>query len=133
MNERSAKLKLEVLGRIRVALAGSPPNYFYALMEDIFGYKDTQQPTPSSSTSQPAPMTSGLLPMDPAAFLTTPDIRSGSKTTGARGPRASLLNPYASGAKAVRPGSDQKRWSCTGLVKEFNPKFSDDVYHCPFP
>ena len=133
MDERSAKLKLEALGRIQVALAGSPPNCFYSLMEDIFSYKDVQQGTPSSSTQQPVPSTSGDLPMDPQAFLTTPDIGSGSETIGAHGPQPSLPNPYAAGACAIRPGLDQKCWSCTGFAKEFNPKFEDDLYHCPFP
>ena len=132
MDKRSAKLKLEALGRIRVALVGSPPNCFYSLMEDIFGYKYVQQGTPSS-TQQPVPSTSGNLPTDPQAFLTTPDISSGSETIGARGPQSSLPNPYAAGARAIRPGSDQKRWSCTGLAKEFNLKFEDDIYHCPSP
>ena len=102
-------------------------------MEDIFSYKDVQQGTPSSSTQQPVPSTSGHLPMDPQAFLTTPDIGSGLETIGARGPRLPLPNPYAAGARAIRPGSDQKRWSHTGLAKEFNLKFEDDLYHCPFP
>ena len=96
MDKRSAKLKLEALGHIRVALTGSPPNCFYSLMEDIFGYKDVQQGTPSSSTQQPVPSTAGNLPLDPQAFLTIPDTGSGSETIGAHGPRPSLPNPWGS-------------------------------------
>ena len=107
MDERSAHLKLEALGHIRVALAGSLPNCFCSLMEDIFGYRDVQQGAPSSSTPQTAPSTSTILPMDPADFLTSPDIASGSETIGTRGPRPSLPNPYASGAHAIRSGLDQ--------------------------
>ena len=133
MEEQSACLKLEALGHIRVAPAGSPPNCFYSLLEDIFGYKEVQQGTPSLSTPQATPLATAPLPTDPKAFLTTPDIGSGSETFGTCGPWASLPNPYAAGACTIWPGSDQKRWSRTGLAKEFNPKFDDDVYHCPFP
>ena len=133
MDERLARLKLEALGRIRVALVGSPPNCFYSLMEDIFGYKEVQQGTPSLSTPQATPLATAPLPTDPKAFLMTPDISSGSEAVGTRGPRASLPNPYATGARTIQPGSDQKRWSQTGLAKEFNPKFEDGIYHCPFP
>ena len=102
MEERSAHLKLEALGRIRVALAGSPPNCFYILLEDIFRYKEVQQGTPSLSTPQATPLATAPLPTDPKAFLTTPDIGSGSETVGTHGPQASLPNPYAAGARAMK-------------------------------
>ena len=111
MDEQLACLKLEALGRIRVALAGSPPNCFYSLMEDIFGYKEVQQGTPSSSTPQTTPLATAPIPTDPKAFLMTPDIGSGSETVGTRGPWAFLPNPYTAGAHAIQPCSDQKRWS----------------------
>ena len=39
LDERSAQLKREALGRIQVALAGAPPNSFYRLLQTTFGYK----------------------------------------------------------------------------------------------
>ena len=64
MDERSAHYKQEALGRIRVALAGSPPNCFYSLLTDLFGYPSdptapasSTAPSTSASASASAPQT----------------------------------------------------------------------------
>ena len=120
MGERSTHYKQEALGRVRVALAGSPPNCFYSLLTDLFGYpSDPNAPVsftaPSASTSTsvptaapPKPSTSGLLPSDPALCKTIPDIGSGSEAPGSKSIRPSLPNPYISGAKAILPSLDNK-------------------------
>ena len=146
MDERSAHYKQEALGRVRVALAGSPPNCFYSLLTDLFGYPSdvtapisTTAPSASASASASGPPTappksvaSGLLPTDPALYKTIPDIGSGSEAPGSRSLRPSLLNPYISGAKAILPSSDNKRWSRTGLASEYEPISVNELYKCPF-
>ena len=85
LDERSAKYKQEALGRIRVAMAGSPPNCFHALIEDIFGYKEVEEPVVTSSgtaaatpLAPPAPVTpvnviaSALLPKNPCSLSDHP-------------------------------------------------------------
>ena len=125
MDERSARYKQEALGRVRVALAGSPPNCFYSLLTDLFGYPSevtapasSTAPSASASasvppTAPPRPAASGLLPTDPALYKTIPDIGSGSEAPGSKSLRPTLPNPYISGAKAILPSSDNKRWSRT--------------------
>ena len=144
MDERSARYKQEALGRIRVALAGSPPNCFYSLLTDLFGYPSdltapasSMAPSASASTSAPSPAPPkptalGLLPTDPALYKTIPDIGSGSEAPGSRSLRPSLPTPYTSGAKAILPSSDNKRWSRTGLASEYEPISENELYKCPF-
>ena len=146
MDERSARYKQEALGRVRVALAGSPPNCFYSLLTDLFGYPSevtapvsATAPSAGASASASAPptappksMTSGLLPTDPSLYKTIPDIGSGSEAPGSRSLRPSLPNPYISGAKAILPSSDNKRWSRTGLASEYEPISVNELYKCPF-
>ena len=146
LDERSAKYKQEALGRIRVAMAGSPPNCFHALMEDIFGYKEVEESVVTSSgtavatpLAPPASVTpvnviaSALLPKNPVAYQTTPSGGSGSEvSSGPKGPNATGT-PYSSCAKCILPSSDQRRWSRTGLADEYNPILTDEVYRCPFP
>ena len=145
MDQRSARYKQEALGRVRVALAGSPPNCSYSLLTDLFGYPcDLTAPVSSStvpstiaSTSAPTaappkPPTSGLLPMDPALYKTIPDIGSGSEAPGSKSICPSLPNPYISGANAILPSLDDKRWSHTGLASEYEPISENELYKCPF-
>ena len=146
LNERSAKYKQEALGRIRVAMAGSPPNCFHSLMEDLFGYKEVEESVVTSSGATAAPpkappvpvppvnvIASSLLPKNPAAYQTTPIEGSGLEvTSGPKGPSATGT-PYSTCAKGILPSSDQRRWSRTGLADEYNPVLADDVYSCPFP
>ena len=130
MDERSARYKQEALGRVRVALAGSPPNCFYSLLTDLFGYPS--EVTAPISTALPKSMTSGLLPTDPSLYKTIPDIGSSSEAPGSRSLRPSLPNPYISGAKAILPSSDNKRWSRTGLASEYEPTSVNELYKYPF-
>ena len=144
MDERSARYKQEALGRIRVALAGSPPNCFYSLLMDLFCYPSdliapASSTAPSASTSAsapppapPKPTASGLLPTDLALYKTIPDIGSGSEAPGSRSLRSSLPTAYISGAKAIFPSSDNKRWSRTGLASEYEPISVNELYKCPF-
>ena len=127
-----------------MALAGSPPNCFYSLLMDLFGYPSdptaqVSSTAPSASASTGAPTTappkpsdSGLLPTDPALYKTIPDIGSGSEAPGSKSIRPSLLNPYISGAKVILPSSDNKRWSHTGLASEYEPISENELYKCPF-
>ena len=139
MDERSAKYKQEALGWVRVALAGSPPNCFYSLMMDLFGYPAGPDPQPSTlaSTTAPAPSSSippvaPLLPTDPSLYKTIPDFGSGSEAPGPKGTRPALPSPYVSGAKAILPASDNRQWSCTSLASEYEPSIVNDLYKCPF-
>ena len=86
MDERSAHYKQEALGRVRVALAGSPPNCFYSLLTDLFGYPSTPDPQPSTSaptatapTASTATLATPLLLIDPAMYKTVLDFGSGSE------------------------------------------------------
>ena len=141
LDERSARYKQEALGHIRVAMAGSPPNCFYDLMEDIFGYKEVEDPTVTTTSGATAAPTappsvtpvnviaSSLLPRNLATFLTAP---SSEASTASGGP-SSTATPYSTCAKGILPSSDQRRWSRTGLAEEYNPTLTDEVYSCPFP
>ena len=89
MVEKVAKYRMEALGRMKVVLAGSPPNYFISLMCDYFGYKGeepvastTNTAPPSAAPSQPVPgafshkfVPTSLMPVDPSTFLNRPLIR----------------------------------------------------------
>ena len=145
LDERSAKYKQEALGQICIAMAGSPPNCFHLLMEDIFGYREVDEPAVISSGTASVPATvpaaatplniiaSSLLPKNPAAFETTPDIGSGSEApTGPRGASANAI-PYSTCVKGILPSSDKRCWSHTGLADEYNHPLADDLYSCPFP
>ena len=139
MDEWSTRYKQEALGWVRVALAGSPPNCFYSLLTDLFGYPSTPDPQPSTSaptatalTASTAPLATPLLPIDCAMYKTLLDFGSGSEAPGPKGTRPALPNPYVSGAKAVLPSSDSHRWSHTGLASEYEPSIENDLYKCPF-
>ena len=139
MDEWSACYKQEALGRVRVALAGSPPNCFYSLLTDLFGNPSTPDPQPSTLaptatalTASTAPLATLLLPTNPAMYKTLPDFGSGSEAPGPKGARPALPNPYVSGAKAVLPSSGSRRWSCKGLASEDEPSIENDLYKCPF-
>ena len=97
-------------------------------MEDIFGYKEVDEPAVSSSDVTTAPVTapqtvpvssaplnvlaSSILPKNPAAFQTIPDIGSGSEApSGSRGGFSANATPYSTCAKGILPSSDQRRWS----------------------
>ena len=80
MEEKAAKYRMEALGRMRVALAGSPPNCFISLMCDYFGYKGEEPVASTTSTapsgvpaSQPATGRSftptSLVPVDPSTLV----------------------------------------------------------------
>ena len=115
MDERSARYKQEALGRVRVALAGSPPNCFYSLLTDLFGYPSevtvpasSTAPSASASasvppTAPPRPAASGLLPTDPALYKTIPDIGSGSEALGLRASVLPFLIPTSLGLKRSFP------------------------------
>ena len=93
MDERSARYKQEALGRVRVALAGSPPNCFYSLLTDLFGYPSGPDPQPSTfAPTAPAPAPTStippvtpLLPTDPSLYKMLPDFGSGSEAPGPKG------------------------------------------------
>ena len=148
MEEKAAKYRMEALGRMRVALAGSPPNGFISLMCDYFGYKGeepvastTSTVPPPTTAAQPTSGTSGrqfvptsLMPVDPSTFLDPPEFGSGGEgPSGTRGPKEQLLTPYQTCADGVKPSSEQKRWSRTGLAAEYLPPHDDDLYSCPLP
>ena len=140
LDERSAQYKQEALGGIRVALAGSPPNCFYSLLTDLFGYPsapDPQAQAQAPTTSGPPPASSiptptSLLPSDPSSYKTIPDFGSGSEAPSTKSTRPSLPNPYISGAKVILPSLDNCQWSCTSLASEYEPTIKDDLYKCPF-
>ena len=140
MDERSARYKQEALGRVRVALAGSPPNCFYSLLMDLFGYPSDPQPSTSAPTATapalaPAstiPPVAPLLPTDPSLYKMLPDFGSGSEAPGPKGTRPALPNPYVSRAKAVLPYLDSCRWSRTGLASEYKTSIENNLYKCPF-
>ena len=83
IEEKAATYCMEALGRMRVALAGSPPNGFISLMCDYYGYKGEEPVASTTSTvppptiaAQPTSGTSGrqfvptsLMPVDPSTFL----------------------------------------------------------------
>ena len=137
MDERSACYKQEALGQVRVALAGSPPNCFYSLLTDLFGYPSAPDPQPSTSaptatalvTASTIPPITPLLPTDPSMYKT---FGSRSEAPGPKGTWPALPNPYVSGAKAVFPSSDNCIWSHTGLASEYEPSIENDLYKCPF-
>ena len=139
MDERSAHYKQEALGWVRLALAGSPPNCFYSLLMDLFGYPSTPDPQPSTlaptataPTASTAPPATPLLPTNPAMYKTLLDFGSRSEVPGPKGTQPALPNPYVSEAKAVLPSSDSHRWSRTGLASEYEPSIENDLYKCPF-
>ena len=148
MEEKAAKYRMEALGRMRVTLAGSPPNGFISLMCDYFGYKG-EEPVASTTSTVPPPTTaaqptsgtsgrqfvpSSLMPVDPSIFLDPPEFGSGGEgPSGTRGPKEQLLTPYQTCADGVKPSSEQKRWSRTGLAAEYLPPRDDDLYSCPLP
>ena len=142
LDEKSAKLKREGMDRMRVALAGSPPNCFLSLMGDFFGYQDSVPtpsdlaPTSSGPTPAPTSLPSMIRPKDPAAYQTLPNLGSGPEyaTSPSKGPQPALPTPYQSGAKGVKPGTNQKHWSRTGPTAEFHPVSveGEDLYKCPF-
>ena len=80
----------------------------------------------------PIPSATGLLPTDPALYKTIADIGSGLEASGSKNNRPSLPNPYISGAKAILPSSDNKRWSHTDLASEYEPISENNLYKCPF-
>ena len=147
MEEKAARYRMEALGRMRVALAGSPPNCFISLMCDYFGYKgeepvaSTTSTTPSGApSSQPAAgrpfVPTSLVPVDPSTLVDPPEFTSGGEgpsTSGAPAPKEQLLSPYQTCADGVKPSSDPKRWSRTGLATEYLPPHDDDLYSCPLP
>ena len=109
-------------------------------MGDFFGYQDSV-PTPSdlaAPPSLPVPATTlsaAIHPTDPAAYQTFPNIGSGLEYAGpSKGPQLTLPTPYQVGAKGVKPGTNQKRWSRMGLSLEFQPVSveGEDLYKCPF-
>ena len=141
LDEKSAKLKCEGMDRMRVALAGSPPNCFLSLMGDFFGYWEPSDAAPSDSAAvskeqAPAGLSSSMRPKDPLAYQTIPNLGSGPEFAGpSKGPQHTLPSPYQAGAKGVKPGVNQKKWSRTGLTAEFQPLSieGEDLYKCPFP
>ena len=116
-------------------------------MCDYFGYKgeepvasSTSGAPPSATPSQQPPgwkfMPTSLVPVDPSTFTDPPEFASGGEgpsSTGAKGPKEQLLSPYQTCADGVKPSSDQKRWSRTGLATEYLPPHEDDLYSCPLP
>ena len=111
MDERSARYKQEALGQVRVALAGSPPNCFYSLLMDLFGYPSGPDPQPSTSApTAPAPIPAStipsvtpLLPTDPSLYKMLHDFGGGSEAPGPKGTQPALPNPYVSRAKPILP------------------------------
>ena len=132
---------------MRVALAGSPPNCFLSLMGDFFGYQDSvptpsdlaappTKSTPSTEPAQACSLPTAMHPQDPSAYQTLPDIGSGPEYAApSKGPQPTLPTPYQAGAKGVKPGTNQKCLSRTGLSEEFQPVSveGEDLYKCPFP
>ena len=51
---------------------------------------------------------------------------------GSRSLRSTLPTPYISGAKAILPSSDNKRWFRTRLASEYEPISVNELYKCPF-
>ena len=132
---------------MQVALAGSPPNCFISLICDYFGYKG-EEPVASSTSAVPPAATpsqqpsgrkfvpTSLVPVDPSTFTDPPEFASGGEgptSSGTKGPKEPLLTPYQTCADGVKPSSDQKRWSRTGLATEYLPPHEDDLYSCPLP
>ena len=147
MEEKAARYRMEALGRLRVALAGSPPNCFMSLMCDYFGYKG-EEPVASTTSATPSGVPvpqpaagrvftpTSLVPMDPSKLVDTPEFASGGEgpsTSSVPAPREQLLTPYQTCADGVKPSSDQKRWSRTGLATEYLPPHENDLYACPLP
>ena len=140
MDERSAHYKQEALGQVRVALVGSPPNCFYSLLTDLFGYPSAPDPQPSTSaptatalaTTSTIPPATPLLPTNPAMYKTLLNFGSRSEAPGPKGTRPALPNPYVSRAKAVLSSLDNRRWSHTGLASKYEPSIENDLYKCPF-
>ena len=141
LDEKSAKLKHEGMDRMRVALAGSPHNCFLSIMGDFFGYQDSvpmpsDLAAPSTEPTQVPSLPAAMRPKDPSAYQTLPDIGSGPEYAApSKGLQPTLPIPYQAGAKGVKPGTNQKHWSQTGLSAEFQPVSveGEDLYKCPFP
>ena len=125
LDQRSAQLKQEALGRIQVALAGAPPNCFYRLMQTTFGYR-------SGST-----VGSGDLSEGEEEPPTKRPVSSTSATADKRTAKqmSSAVSPEATNATGFKPGTNSKRWSRTGLAEEYHPRGvqGEDKYSCPFP
>ena len=160
LEERATKLKREALGRVMVALAGSPPNCLYQLLESFFGYKEVsasagasvtsvtgdsratlqtvEEQTTSFAVSPPPP------PKDPspgfqvpshlraAAATTTRVFSSGSETESRASGKPS---PEATRAVGIKPGPNSDLWTDTGLAAEYVPHLDAGGadYACAFP
>ena len=142
LDERSAQLKREALGRIQVALAGAPPNCFYRLLQTTFGYKTGSTSPPTEDlldgedtvcSKKAVPSTSvgsvamAKHPMSRKPFTAMPSFDVDPKT--------STASPEATNATGFKPGKLSKKWSRTGLVTEYQPRSvsGEDKYYCPFP
>ena len=98
-------------------------------MGDFFGYQDSvptpsdlaappTKSTPSTEPTQAPSLPAAMHPKDPSAYQTLPDIGSGPEYAApSKGPQPTLPTPYQAGAKGVKPGTNQKRWSRTGLCR----------------
>ena len=78
LEERAASLKKEALGRVQVALAGSPPNCLYAMLESFFGLKEAPKGVEGGSTiasDPPAPGSSTLPHVPTAPNFLPPHLR----------------------------------------------------------
>ena len=135
LDKRSADLKREALGRISIALAGTPPNCFHSFMKDNFGYdvQDTplQSEAPTEEDTEVHPATSGT----ERDLLAPPRQKTRKSAKGLSEGEGNYPPPSSTNAVAFKPGRDAKKWTKTGLAMEYLPTKSDgqEEYGCPFP
>ena len=146
LEQRAATLKKEALGRVMVALAGSPPNCFYQLLEAFFSYKEATSSEAASTaadttlvtelkeeaTPAPSPAVGSQIPQHLKPAATLPAFTSGSESESRQ---SSKLSPEATNAIGFKPLQNPDLWTDTGLAKEYIPKLDagGSDYQCPFP
>ena len=113
LEERAAKLKREALGRVMVALAGSPPNCLFQLLESFFGYKDIAASVGTSATGDTR--ATSLVAEEQPSTLKDPPI--GSQVPGhLKSAVAATVGVFASGSESESKASGKQSPESVGAI-----------------
>ena len=138
LDEHSAKLKQEALGRVQVGVVGAPPNHFHPFLVQNFSYSSTDEVVSETSDTVPSADT-GLVEelysqtQQAVAHVAPASTAKVSATGGGDSNKpqahAEYVSPALTKATVFNPGVE-KFWSRTSLAKEYMPCVKEGKYSC---